>query len=153
MNRLQKLQIEQLDLTFEKLKPLGGVSKPFVGWLKTIRETLGMRLAQAGDRLGVSRQSFSDFEKREAQGTITLHKLEEAARALDCKLVYAIVPVDGTLQSLIERKARLIAKEVVMRTSITMELEDQAILEKRLLEAIEEQTMILREEMPKSLWD
>jgi predicted DNA-binding mobile mystery protein A len=93
------------------------------------------------------------MEKREVEGSITLKSLQEAAVALDMKLVYGFVPKDGSLDALIERKAKELAVQIVMRTSQTMLLEDQANTEERLQKAIEDRTNELKREMPKTLWD
>jgi hypothetical protein len=68
-------------------------------------------------------------------------------------LFYALVPKDGSMHALIERRARQLAQEIVMRTHQTMKLEGQAVSEAHLKEAIEEQAAELRREMPKQLWD
>ena len=69
------------------------------------------------------------------------------------KLVYALVPKDGSLDDLINRKAKELATTIVARTSNTMKLEDQENSEERLKKAIEERTAIIKNEMPKTLWD
>jgi hypothetical protein len=69
------------------------------------------------------------------------------------KLVYGFVPKDGSLDALIERKAKELAIQIVMRTSQTMLLEDQANTEERLQKAIEDRTNELKRDMPKTLWD
>lgn len=69
------------------------------------------------------------------------------------KLVYGFVPKDGSLDALIERKAKELAMQIVMRTSQTMLLEEQANTEERLKKAIEDRTNELKRDMPKTLWD
>jgi hypothetical protein len=69
------------------------------------------------------------------------------------ELVYGFVPKDGSLDALIERKAKELATEIVMRTSNSMKLEDQEISYGRIQKAIEERTISLKNEMPKILWD
>ena len=69
------------------------------------------------------------------------------------KLVYALVPKDGSLEALIDRKARELATYIVERTSQTMKLEDQENSYERIQEAIEERTQVIKYEMPKQLWD
>ena len=93
------------------------------------------------------------LEAREADGTLTIKNLQEAARALDMKLVYGLVPNDGSLDALIERKAKELAKQIVSRTSTTMKLEDQANSPERISKAIEERANSLKLEMSKILWD
>lgn len=148
-----KLLIEQLEA---KLKPFGtaqSIAVPPTGWLKAVRTALGISLQQVANRLSVSKPSVRSLEQREQKGTVTLNSLREAARALDMELVYGLVPKDGSLDKLIERKAQEMAMEIVKRTSVTMKLEDQGNSEERLRKAIEERTRELKEQIPKSLWD
>jgi len=62
-------------------------------------------------------------------------------------------PKDGSLDALIDRKARELATKIVLRTSNTMRLEDQENSRERIQKAIEERTEALKNEMPRSLWD
>lgn len=149
----QNLQIQQLS---SKLAPLGLLQKivvPPTGWIKAVRTALGMSLQQLGSKLSISKQSLHEIERREVDGSITLKLLKDAANALDMQLVYGFVPKDGTLEALIERKARELATKIVLRTSNTMKLEDQEVAKQRLEQAIEERTIMLKNEMPKALWD
>lgn len=149
----KSLQLQQLD---EKLHPFKGLEKiviPPTGWLKAIRLAIGMSAQQLGDRLSITKQGVGDLEKREAEGNITLKALRETAEALDMQLVYGFVPKDGSLEKMIEQKARKLAKQVVTRTSKSMELEDQENSYKRIEKAIEERTQSILNEMPKALWD
>ena len=100
-----------------------------------------------------SKQGIYQLENREQSGNITLKSLEEIADALDMKLVYAFVPKDGSLDALIERKAKELAVKIVSRTSNTMKLEAQENSKEYIEQAIKERTTILKHEMPKILWD
>lgn len=148
-----KLQVEQLSKKLEPFTSIAEVIRPSVGWVRTIRNSFGMSLEQLGDKLEVTRQSAQNLEKREADGTITIKALEEAANALDMKLVYGFIPMDGSIEKLIDRKARKLATEIVLRTSGTMKLEDQENSPERIKKAIEERTKEIIEEMPKMIWD
>ena len=86
-------------------------------------------------------------------GSITIKALREVANALDMQLVYGFVPKDGSLDALVDRKARELAKQIVLRTSNTMKLEDQENSQERIGKAIEERATAIRSEMPKALWD
>lgn len=149
----RSLQLQQLNdkiVGFAKLKQ---VAVPPTGWIKAIRVSLGMSLQQLGNKLSISKQGVLDIEKREKEGAITIKSLREIARALDMQLVYGFIPNDGSLEALIEKRANQIAKEIVMRTSNTMHLEDQGNSKKRIEKAIEERAEIIKNEMPKILWD
>jgi len=101
----------------------------------------------------MTRQGVLDMERREKDGTITIKAMREVANALEMQLVYAFVPKDGSLDGLINRKAKELATQIVMRTSNTMKLEDQENTKQRLEKAIEERTLEITNEMPKTLWD
>ena len=137
-------------LGFSTLKK---VTIPPNGWVKAIRTALGMSMQQLGNKLNISRQGVMDMEKREKNGSITIKSLGEIARALDMQLVYGFVPIDGSLNALIERRATEIAKQIVMRTANTMKLEDQTNSKKRIQTAIKERSAAIKNETPKILWD
>ena len=148
-----KLQLEQLESKIKVYIPITKVAVPPSGWIKAVRLGLGMTLQQLANRISVSKQSVQEMEQREKDGSIYLKLLRDSARALDMELVYGFVPKDGTLDALIERKARELAIKIVNRTSNTMKLEDQENSEKRIKKTIEERTTLLKNEMPKILWD
>lgn len=152
MNK-NKLQLEQLDRKLKVFDAATIVTPPPTGWLKAIRLSLGMSLQQLANKLSITKQSVQEIETREKEGSITIKSLKEAANAIDMQLVYALVPKDGTLDNLIERKAKELAKRIVSRTSNTMKLEDQENSKERLKKAVEERTTIIKNEMPKTLWD
>ena len=152
MNK-QKLQIEQLETKIRAYAPLPSIATPPTGWVKAIRLALGMSLQQLANHLSITKQSAQEIEKREKDGAVSIKSLREAARALDMELVYGFVPKDGTLDALIDRKARELATKIVSRTSNTMKLEDQENSQERIKKAIDERASILKNEMPKVLWD
>ncbi|MBK8644403.1 MAG: mobile mystery protein A [Saprospiraceae bacterium] len=123
------------------------------GWIKAIRNAIGMSMQQLGNKLSVSKQGILDIEKREKDGSITIRSLKEIARVLDMQLVYGFVPNDGSLDALIEKRAKELATKIVLRTSNTMKLEDQGNTNKRIEKAIEERAASIKNEMPKILWD
>lgn len=101
----------------------------------------------------MTKQSVQEIETREKEGAITLKSLRETARALDMELVYGFIPKDGSLDKYIENKARLMAEKIVSRTSNTMKLENQENTKQRIKKAVEERTVIIKQELPKALWD
>lgn len=152
MNK-RKLQLEQLETRIKLFSPTRQLPNPPTGWVKAIRTGLGMSLKQLAKKLEITKQSVQELETREKDGAITLKTLREAAQALDMELVYGFVPKEGSLEGYIESKARALAEKIVSRTSQTMKLEDQEVKEERIRKAIEERTLIIKQEMPKSLWD
>lgn len=153
MRNKHKLLIEQLD---QKLQPFSQTKKVLVpqrGWIHTIRTSLNMTMAQLGTKLNITRQGVKRIEESEANGTITLNSLKDTAKAVDLKLVYALVPLNGTINDLIQIKAEKLARKIVLRTNQNMKLEDQGIGDKKISKTIEELASELKREMKKSLWD
>lgn len=148
-----KLQIQQLSDKIEKLVAMATVVMPSIGWIKTIRTGIGMSLEQLGKKLSVTKQAIQDIENREREGSITIKSMHEIANALDMKFVYAIVPKNGSLDEMIEKRALEIAKVIVQRTSNTMKLEDQENSKERIQKAIKERAEEIINKTPKILWD
>src|SRR5690606_6056045 len=116
----------QIDKRLNALNTPDTLVRPPRGWVKAIREALGMTAAQLGQRMGVSKQRVLALEKAEPIGSVTLESLERAARALDCRLVYALVP-RKPLDELVAERATLLAKKRLKATRHTMALEDQSV--------------------------
>lgn len=146
------LVIRQLDKKLKMFVPLGN-EMPQKGWIRLLRQTLKISLRQVSDKMGMTPQGVRDIENREEEGAITLNTLQAAANALDMKLVYGLIPKDGSLEKLIERKAQELAIKIVNRTSTTMKLEDQENSSERINQAVEDLTGEFKREMPKKLWD
>jgi predicted DNA-binding mobile mystery protein A len=149
----KSLQLQQLNSKMLGFASLKQVAMPPTGWIKAIRTAIGMSMQQLGNKLNVSKQGIMDIEKREKEGSITIKSLREIARAMDMQLVYGFVPNDGSLDSLIEKRATELATQIVIRTANTMKLEDQANSKKRIETAIRERARAIKNEMPKILWD
>jgi predicted DNA-binding mobile mystery protein A len=149
----KSLKIQQLSKRTKDFKGLGNLAIPPTGWIKAIRLALGMSARQLGDKLKITRQGVQEMEKREKDGAMTLQSLREVARTLDMNFVYGFVPKDGTFEALIDRKARELATRIVLRTSQSMQLEDQENSPQRIQKAIEERTEAIKKEIPKTLWD
>ena len=149
----KKLIIEQLDRKLEKLAVLKDLEISPKGWINAIRAGLNMSLVQLAKRLKKTSVSVKEIEQREEDKGITLKKLTEVAEALNCHFVYAFIPKDGSLEKLIEKRALEVAKEIVMRTSQTMKLEDQENSEERINKAIKDRAEKIKNELPKYLWD
>ena len=152
-NLNRKLMVEQLDRKMAKLHLLKETEVPSKGWLNAVRTTLNMSLVQLGKRLSKTSVAIKEIEEREQSKTITLKKLIEVGEALDLQFVYGFVPKEASVKNMIEQHARHVAREVVMRTSHTMKLEEQENREERVQQAITERAEQLQREMPKYLWD
>jgi predicted DNA-binding mobile mystery protein A len=149
------LLVEQIDRKIAGFRDVKDIAPPPEGWLHTVRIALGMSLRQLGARMHVTPQSAKELEMREASGSITLRSLREAAGAMGMRLVYGFVPDAGSAKSIdemIERRAEELAKEIVLRTSASMKLEDQENSPERLKKAVKQRAAMIKEEMPRYLW-
>ncbi|RJP61970.1 MAG: XRE family transcriptional regulator [Ignavibacteriales bacterium] len=147
------LMIEQLDKKLSKFAQIEPDIVPRVGWIKAIRTSLNISLLQFAKMLKKSSPTVKELEEREAEKNITIKKLAEVGEALNLRLIYGFVPKDDSLEKFVEKRAYQIAKEIVMRTSQTMKLEDQENSEERLLKAIGDRAEKIKNELPKYLWD
>lgn len=152
-NTKQKLLIEQIDRKLKVFRPLDSVIVPENGWINAVRIALKMSLRQLAERMKITSQSINEIEKREANGTITLKSLKEAAKALDMKLVYGFIPKEESIEKMVEKRAKEIAAEIVLRTSNTMKLEDQENSKTRINQSIKNKVDEITDKMPKYLWD
>ena len=123
-NDMRQRARQRLDERLLPLKPEDRFRPPPKGWIRAIRDALGMTGVQFARRLAVSPQSVEAFEKSEASGTIQLKTLRGAAEALDCRLVYALVP-NTSLEGSVHERARKIALRDLGRVAHTMALEAQ----------------------------
>jgi predicted DNA-binding mobile mystery protein A len=112
-----------------------------------------MTMAQVGAKLKITRQGVKNIEESETNGTISLNSLRHVAHAMDLKLVYALVPTNGNIDDLIQKKAEKLAQKIVLRTNQNMKLEDQGIGDDKITKSINELANELKREMKKSLWD
>lgn len=111
-----------------------------------------MTTAQLAKRLGVSPSRATRLQQDEADDAVTLRKLREVAAAMDCTLVYALVP-NRPLDQMIASRAWHLAEESLKRTTHTMALEDQMLsLERQESERLRIMESLLKGS-PKRLWD
>ncbi|MEJ0040341.1 MAG: mobile mystery protein A [Gammaproteobacteria bacterium] len=128
------------------------MARPTRGWIKALREAFGMTTAQLAKRLGVAQPSVVGLEQAEASKAITLKTLERAARALDCTLVYALVP-RKPLESLVQERAREVARMRLQTISHSMVLENQRVLEDDERAQLERLAQQLIDGPGSALWD
>lgn len=152
-NDKRKLMIEQLDKKLSKFASIESDFTPRSGWIKAVRTALNISLVQFAKILKKSSPTVKELEEREAEKNITLKKLAEVGEALNLRLVYGFVPKEGSLEKIIKKRAYEVAKEIVMRTSHTMKLEDQENSEERIKNAIKDKAEKIKQELPKYLWD
>lgn len=102
--------------------------RPTRGWLRAVREAIGARQDAVAKRMSVQRQSYARLETTEARGTISLSTLQKAAAAMDCDVVYYLVPRAGVAKTYAELARRHDPKFKHLQASEhSMALEDQAV--------------------------
>lgn len=141
-----------LDSKIAFLPPLQKMQRPHKGWIKAVKEALGMSSKQLAARLGVSPPRITALEKSEVEETVTLASLRRAAEALDCALVYSFVP-KGSFEEVLQTRARRIAAEIIGKVDHTMLLEAQNLQSDKLNEEIENLAAQILREQHKIIWD
>jgi len=149
----QWLRLRQAVALLLGWQPLRAARAPTQGWVSTIRRALGMTSTQLAARLGISRQSLEALETREVAGSATMEALRRAADALDCDLVYALVPRQHSLDAAVAAQARRVAERLVQRAGHTMALEEQHVPARETEDQIAVVTRRLLAEWPRDLWD
>jgi predicted DNA-binding mobile mystery protein A len=122
-SKFKQLRLAQLDRSLNAAKSLP--PRPSDGWLASVREALGLSLAELGRRVHAPKQNIQQFERAEAADKITLGNLRRVADAMGCDVVYVLTPKSGSLSELAERSVRESAARDVKRVIHTMALEDQ----------------------------
>jgi predicted DNA-binding mobile mystery protein A len=121
--QFRHLRLSQLDRKLSEARSLP--PRPSGGWIASIREALGLTLAEVGQHLHAPRQTVQKFERAEATDRITLRTLRRVADAMGCDLIYALVPKSGSFAELAEHPTRERASRDVKSVVHTMALEDQ----------------------------
>lgn len=147
---LQSLALQQLDKTLGPWRSLSR-ARPSGGWLRAVRQALGMTTRQLAKSVGVTQAAVADAERTEAKGDITLATLQRYASALDCEVVYALVP-KRSLQEVVHERADRIAHDQVARVSHSMSLENQSTSNEYLERQIAELRSKLLEGKLSRLW-
>jgi predicted DNA-binding mobile mystery protein A len=142
----------QLDVTLDKFAEVRSIKPPPKGWIRAVREALGMSGKQLAGRLQVSQPRVFKLEQGEPSGALTLKTMRQAAEALDCVFVYALVP-RSTLEETVRTRARVVAGERLQRVSHTMLLEAQGLSMKEQQAFLDDAIEELARETPKDLWD
>lgn len=150
-NNFSELKLRQLDAALTSWRSADLPPRPPSGWIKAIREGLGMAATHLATRLGVATSTVTRLEASEADDTISLATLRRAADALGCELHYALVPKQSLAEAM-ESRALLLARRQMASVSHTMALEAQATSQ----ETVEAQTRALADSLLKgsrrALW-
>ena len=124
MGKKDEMARRHLDAKFKNAGLLKALIRPQSGWIRAIRDALGITGQILADRVGISRPRVMAIEKDEVLGKLTLNTLEKMAEALGCELVYALVPRQP-LEKMVYEQARKKALQILSKTEHTMQLENQ----------------------------
>ena len=144
--------IRHLDKRLSTLRPLTKSARPPKGWLRAVRDALGMTTAQLARRMGVTQPRIIELEQAEVSGGVSLHSLQRAAEALGCRVIYALVP-DRPLAEVVHARAELIAEKQLASVRHTMSLEDQAVQDKKANKELRQRFVQELLRKPARLWD
>ncbi len=149
-NRLSKSKRRILD---QKIIQYSKVhfSVPRNGWIKAIREALGMTTAQLGERMKVAPSNITILENREITKKTTLETLDRAARAMGCRLVYAVIP-ESSLENIVQVQSKKSAKSLVQEIQHHMKLEKQKVSPEYENEQVKELAEEILTKMDSRLW-
>jgi predicted DNA-binding mobile mystery protein A len=142
---------EQLGAKLIKFSPILEVQPPQKGWIRAIRDALGMSAKQLADRTGMAQQRISVVEKGEFTGAVTLKTMRRIAEGLDCAFVYGFVPKTD-LNAILRERAEQVAARRLSQASQTMGLENQALSEQENQKVFEETVKKLIENSS-ALWN
>lgn len=148
----KKLMRKQVQDTVDQFVPLASKQTPKVGWLRVMRKALGLTAIQLARRAGSSQANIAKAEKNEVKGSISLRTLAHIAEAMDCKLVYCIVPT-RPIETIIEERARHVAKKRIQAINHSMNLESQGLTPEQLKTQEKHMFEELLEANLKNLWN
>lgn len=151
-NEFKRLMRRQVQERLDSFSNLARESTPKIGWVRLIRDALGISSRKLAQKLGCSQSNVVYIEKSEREGSITLNTLGNTARALNCKLVYCLIP-EKPLNQILEDKAREIAVNLVYNVNHSMKLEGQGLPETKLKQQIEDLVQEFMHGNPKDLWN
>jgi predicted DNA-binding mobile mystery protein A len=130
-----KVARQALDARFHEGNLASLANRPVNGWIRAIREALSMNSRQLAAMLNISQPGVIQLERSESAGTIQLNTLRRVADALDCELVYALVP-RTSLEETVQSKARTKALKDISMINKTMRLENQGLQPEQLEQRI-----------------
>jgi predicted DNA-binding mobile mystery protein A len=147
----RRLILEQMDSKLLPLKQLLNVVRPEKGWIKTLREALGMSSYELAKRSGLTQPRISNIESAEVDGDLKISTLKKMAESMGLVFVYGFVPPES-LSALVEEQAQKVALEKINKVNHTMVLENQQVStdeRKKVLNDLIEKTL---HNPPKDFW-
>jgi len=152
--RARRLEVGRLDEYFQALKAESALPRqaPPRGWIRAVREVLGMSAAQLANRLNVSRAAVYKLEQRESSRTVSLKQLDKAAAAMDCDVIYMIVP-RSTFEQSIRAQSRKNAETKLSKANLSMGLEAEGVRDKKFVTAVSSSSSYTEALTDRYLWE
>jgi predicted DNA-binding mobile mystery protein A len=148
----RRLRIRQLDETLSSVRTcVTHLATPRNGWIREIRQALGMTTGQLAKRIGIPQSNVHSLEARERDGRITLRSLRKAADALDCEVVYFFIPRKGLEATLLDQ-IKMFVQRRVASVAHTMALEEQSVSDSHLKRQFDDSVEELIARPPRNLW-
>ena len=142
----------QLDKKLAYLRDFSACGIPQSGWIRAIREALGLSSLQLGKRAGLDQSRVSRLESAEKTGNLKIASLQKIARGLGMRFVYGFV-AEGTLEEMVNARAKEIALKRMKRLNDTMRLEKQGLSQEEQKKALDDMIEKILVEQPKDFWD
>ncbi len=134
----KKILRRTYDKKFQEFKQNLKIQIPPQGWIKTLREFLGMTTSQFAKKIGVTQPRVINIEKNEKN--LKISTMEKIADSLNCEFVYMLVPREK-IDDILYKKARQKALKILNKVNQNMQLEDQLAKTDELLEDLIEELL------------
>ena len=153
MNYWDKRAIrEQLDKKVEPLKIFAASGMPKQGWIKAMRDALGLSARQLGKKVGLDQSRISRLEAAEKDGNLKLSSLQKISNGLGMKFVYGFVPAEP-LEEMVKAQAKRIALKKLKQLNNTMRLEKQELSGDEQKKALGDMIEKICVDQPKDFWE
>jgi predicted DNA-binding mobile mystery protein A len=153
MKYKNKVRTDELQDSLEPFREALDAKVPAEGWVRAVREQLGMTNVQLAARMGrKAAQTIEDMQKNEVSGALTLRNLRALAEAMECRLVYAVVPAKSFGKVRRDRARLLAARELEGAVRPVGQEGREARVESE-KQALDELVQKLLDGSPKKLWD
>ena len=143
----QQLKSDQVRRLLGDTDALRAVHAPSDGWMRAIREALGLPIRSLAARAGLSNTAALSAERNESRGTISINQLRRMAAALDCELVPR-----RDLGTVVDEQAEKLAREEVLGVAHSMSIEDQRPVDEFLRKQIDARKRQLLDGSWSRLW-
>jgi predicted DNA-binding mobile mystery protein A len=148
----RKLIREQIDVALQQFAPLRNSAIPTKGWIRAIRDAMGMTAKQLAGNLEVTQQAVARIEKGEVAGSVSIKTMRRVAEHLDCNFVYGFTP-KTSLEDTVRARATQVEKKRLAQANQTMALEAQSLSKGENKRVLSEMIDELVDTMPSNLWD